>query len=205
MRGKFIVIDGGNGAGKDTQIALLKKDFPYFVYVREMGGTPLGKYIREALFHEAVGAISTPAEFFLVLADRAQNMEENVRPALEAGKVVISNRSWFSAFAYQLYGRDNLELKPLMQACLDYIYRNTPLDLAIVLDVSIEVGRQRQRAGGILDTMEKAPNETHERIHKGFLEVAKTMPQAKVIDANRPVDEVYKDIKAAVEECLKKA
>ncbi len=205
-KGKFIVIEGGDGAGKDTQIELLKKDFPDFVYTRETGGTRLGQYVRQALFHEAAGEVTIPAEFFLVLADRAQHVEEVVRPSLDAGKTVLSNRSWLSTFAYQLYGREYLELKPLMQECLNFIYRGCPIDLAIVLDIPAEAGMQRQKdAGKVLDTMERQPVELHQRVRQGFLEIAKEVPAALVIDANRSVEEVYKDVKAAIEECLKRA
>ena len=202
-RGVFIAIEGGDGAGKDTQIELLKKDFPEFVFTRETGGTRLGQYIRQALFHEVAGEVSMPAEFFLVLADRAQHAVEVVRPALEGGKVVLSNRLWLSAFAYQLYGRRMLDRKPLMQDCLEFVYRGCPLDLVIVLDIPAEVGMERQKeAGKVLDLMERQPLELHKRVRQGFLETAATLPQAKVIDANRPVEEVYKDVKAAVEEAL---
>jgi dTMP kinase len=206
MHGKFIVIEGGDGAGKDTQIALLKKDFsgPSFVYTRETGGTPLGQYIRQALFHEAAGTVSIPAEFFLVLADRAQHVEEVVRPSLESGKNVISNRSWLSTYAYQLYGREYLTLTPLMKECLEFVYTGCPLDLAIVLDIPAEVGMQRQKvAGKVLDIMERMPLSLHERVRQGFLEVAKTLPQANVIDANRSVEAVYADVKKAVEDILR--
>jgi len=204
IRGKFIVIEGGDGAGKDTQIELLKKDFPDFVFTRETGGTPLGQYVRQALFHEAAGPVSLPAEFFLVLADRAQHVEEIVRPALTAGRTVLSNRLWLSAVAYQLYGRQMLELMPLFKESIDWIYRGCPLDLAIVLELPAEVGMQRQKvAGKVLDTMERQPLELHERVRKGFLETAATLPQAKIIDANRRVEEVYKDVKAAVESVIR--
>ncbi len=203
MKGKFIVIEGGDGAGKDTQIELLKKDFPDAVYTRETGGTPLGKYIRQALFHEAAGEVSMPAEFFLVLADRAQHVVEVVRPALSAGKTVISNRLWLSMLAYQLYGRNTLELKPLMDECLKFVYGDCAIDLAVVLDIPPEVGMQRQKeAGKVLDTIERMPVEFHARVRQGFLDAAKTLPGAKVIDAARSVDEVYKDVKAAVEKTL---
>lgn len=206
QRGIFIAIEGGDGAGKDTQIELLKKDFPDFVFTRETGGTQLGQYIRQALFHEAAGNVSIPAEFFLVLADRAQHVQEVVRPALEIGKNVISNRLWLSMYAYQLYGRETLELKPLAEQCLKYVYGDCTLDLAIVLDVPAEVGANRQKeAGKVLDLMERQPLELHERVRQGFLQTAKEMPQAVVIDANRPVEEVYADVKAAVEKVLPKA
>ena len=202
-RGKFIVIEGGDGAGKDTQIELLKKDFPNFVYTRETGGTRVGQYIRQALFHEAAGPLSVPAEFFLVLADRAQHVVEVVRPALEAGKHVVSNRSWFSTLAYQLYGREYLHVKPLMMQCLDLVYGDCQIDLAIVLDIPAAVGMERQRAAGkVLDTNERLPIAFHERVRQGFLDAAAEYPFATLIDANRPVEQVYVDVKAAVENCI---
>src|SRR6185437_15520754 len=73
MKGKFIVIEGGDGAGKDTQIELLKKDFPDFVYTREPGGTPLGKVLREMVLHKSYGELPLLTEAFLFLADRAQH------------------------------------------------------------------------------------------------------------------------------------
>jgi dTMP kinase len=205
MKGTFIAIEGGDGAGKDTQIELLKKDFPDFVYTRETGGTRVGQYIRQALFHEAAGELTNQAEFFLVLADRAQHAEEVIRPALREGKTIISNRLWLSMYAYQLYGRKMLDLKVLAKECLDYIYKDAPLDLVIVLDVPAEVGMGRQKeAGKVLDTMERQPLELHERVRQGFLQTAKELPQAVVIDANRPVEEVYADVKREVEKAINK-
>lgn len=207
MRGKFIVIEGGDGAGKDTQIEMLKRDFSgsNFVYTKEVGGTPLGQYIRQALFHEAAGDVSVLAEFFLVQADRAQHVHEVVRPALLAGKTVISNRSWLSAFAYQIYGRDHMELEPMFKTGIDLIYEGCPLDLALVLDVPAAVGMDRQKiAGKTLDTMEKMPISLHERVRDGFLKLAEEIPQAQVIDATRTPDEVYVEVKQAVEAILAK-
>ncbi len=204
MQGKFIVIEGGDGAGKDTQIELLKKDFPDFVYTREPGGTPLGKELREIVLHEKYGSLPLLTEAFLFLADRAQHAAELVAPALAAGKSVISNRSWVSMMAYQIYGRNQPELKPIVEASVAEIYKNAPIDLAIILDLPSEVGLHRQReAGKAFDVMEQMSLEDRTKIRDGFLETAKTLPQAKVIDANRPVEEVYKDVKAAVEAVLK--
>lgn len=204
MQGKFIVIEGGDGAGKDTQIELLKRDFPDFVYTREPGGTALGKVLREMVLHESYGSLPVLTEAFLFLADRAQHVSELVAPALREGKSVVSNRSWISMMAYQIYGRDHFELKPIVEAAVAEIYREVPIDLAIILDVSPEVGLRRQKEmGKQFDVMESMPLEARERICKGFLETAKTIPQAKVIDANRSVEEVYTDVKAAVESAIK--
>ena len=111
MKGKFIVIEGGDGAGKDTQIELLKKDFPDFIYTREPGGTPLGKVLREMVLHKSYGELPLLTEAFLFLADRAQHVAEVVAPALAADKTVVVNRSWVSMMAYQVYGREQFFLK----------------------------------------------------------------------------------------------
>lgn len=203
MQGTFIVIEGGDGAGKDTQIELLKRDFPNFVYTREPGGTALGKVLREIVLHEKYGALPLLTEAFLFLADRAQHASELVAPALADGKTVVSNRSWVSMVAYQVYGRNQPELKPIVEASVAEIYRNAPIALAIILDLPPEVGIERQKAAGkAFDVMEQFSVEMRGKVRDGFLAVAKTLPQAKVIDANRSVEEMYKDIKAAVESAL---
>lgn len=205
-KGKFIVIDGGDGAGKDTQIELLKKDFPQFIYTREPGGTPLGKVLREMVLHESYGALPLLTEAFLFLADRAQHTSELVAPALAEGKTVVSNRSWISMVAYQICGRNQPELRPIVDASVREIYRNAPINLAVILDLAPEIGIERQKAAGKqFDVMEQMSLESRTNIRNGFLDLAKTLPQAKVIDANRSVEEVYKDVKAAVEESLKRA
>ncbi len=200
MKGTCIVIEGGDGAGKDTQIELLKKDFPDFVYTREPGGTPLGKVLREIVLHEKYGSLPLLTEAFLFLADRAQHVAEVVLPAIASGKTVISNRSWISMVAYQIYGRDQHELRPIVDASVARIYRDSPINLAVVLDLSPEVGIERQRAAGKkFDVMEQMPLEARTKVREGFLAVAQSLPQAKVIDASRSIEEVYKDVKAAVE------
>jgi dTMP kinase len=202
-KGKYIVIEGGDGAGKDTQIALLQETFPDFVYTREPGGTPLGKELREMLLHGSKGAISLPAELFLFLADRAQHVEEVIKPALAEGKVVVSNRSWISFLAYQVYGREQLDWKPLIEQSLQKIFETCPLDLAVVLTVPLAVGRERQRAmGKIPDTMESMPDASHERIRQAFLTIASELPHARVIDASKTKEEVRSEVKAAIQAIL---
>lgn len=204
MAGKFIVIEGGDGAGKDTQIELLKKDFPDFIYTREPGGTALGKVLREMVLHESYGSLPLLTEAFIFLADRAQHVSELVSPKLSEGSSVVSNRSWISMMAYQVYGRGQFELKPIIEASLGEIYKNAPIDLAIVLDLPPEIGIERQKAAGkAFDVMEQMPLQVRAKIRDGFLEVAKNLSQAKVIDANRSVEEVYKDVKEAVELVLR--
>lgn len=203
-RGKFIVIEGGDGAGKDTQIELLKKDFPDFVYTREPGGTPLGKVLREMVLHESYGALPLYTEAFLFLADRAQHAAEIIAPALAAGKSVVTNRSWISMLAYQVYGREQYNLKPVVESAVAAIFNDSPLDLAVVLDIDSPTGVARQRATGkVFDVMENMDLVARDRVRQGFLETAKTLPQAIVIDASRSIEAVYVDVKAAIENCIK--
>jgi len=201
MRGKFIVIEGGDGAGKDTQIELLKKEFngEKFLYTREPGGTALGKELRDILLHEKYGQLPLLTETFLFLADRAQHIAEVVEPALTKGVHVISNRSWVSMVAYQIHGRDLQHLAPLVEQAVSVIYKDTPPDLALILDLPPELGIERQRAAGKeFDVMESMSLEARGKVRGGFLTVAKTLKQAKVIDASRPIEEVYKDVKKAI-------
>lgn len=200
-KGTLILIEGGDGAGKDTHVNRLQellKDREV-VFTREPGGTHLGKTLREMLLHASHGPISLPAELFLFMADRAQNMEETIKPALRAGKVVVSNRSWVSFIAYQIYGREQYDWEPLLREGISKLYEGVTVDLAIILDVPIAVGRERQKAmGKIPDTMESMIDAAHERIQKAYVSIAKTIPSAVVIDASKPVEEVWEEVKAAV-------
>jgi dTMP kinase len=205
MKGKFIVVEGGDGAGKDTQIELLKKDFPDFLYTREPGGTPLGKILREMVLHESYGKLPLLTEAFLFLADRAQHVSEVVRPAIVDGDTVVSNRSWISMIAYQVHGRNQPNLAPIVKAAVLEIYKYAMPDLAIILDLPPEVGLERQKAQGKnFDVMESMSPEARGRIRDSFVESGKKLPFAKLIDANRVVEEVYKDVKRAIEEILNK-
>lgn len=200
-RGRFILVEGGDGAGKDTHVERLKallKDTPA-VFTREPGGTPLGKTLREMLLHGSHGPISLPAELLLFLGDRAQHVEEVIKPALAEGKVVVSNRSWLSFLAYQIYGREQYGWKTLVEMVLEKVYGEVPPDLVVLLDVPQEVGKERQRAmGKIPDTMEQMTADTHSRIREAYLAIAAQQPKAVVIDANRPVDAVWEDVKREV-------
>ena len=201
MKGKLILIEGGDGAGKDTQIERLKdllKD-KATVFTREPGGTVLGKTLREMLLHNSHGPVCLPAEIFLFLGDRAQHIEEVVRPALAEDKIVVSNRSWVSFLAYQIYGRNLMDWKELVEAALKKIYKDISPDLVIVLDIAPEMGKQRQHAmGKIPDIMESMSGDAHDRIRSAFISIAHTLPTAVVIDASRPVDAVWEDVKTQV-------
>src|SRR3989344_5309862 len=110
MRGKFIVFEGGDGSGKSTFVERLKKEYPNFVYTQDPGGTGLGEQIRTLLMSDKTSGIDVRAELLLFLASRAQMVSEEIRPALENGKTVISNRFVLSSIASQIYCRERPEL-----------------------------------------------------------------------------------------------
>jgi dTMP kinase len=203
--GKYIVIEGGEGAGKDTHVEHLRREFgdKNFVYTREPGGTELGKTLRKMLLHNSHGEIKLPAELLLFLADRAQHVEEVIKPAIKSGKHVISNRSWISFLAYQIYGRGQFDWEPLVNEILKKVFGGCPTDLAIILDVPYEIGHARMvKMGKLFDTMESMSKENHERIRKAFLGIAAQLPQAVVVDASRPETQVWSDVQKAVQSVL---
>src|SRR3989344_5996221 len=153
-KGAFIVIDGGDGAGKDTQIARIKNFFcgPVDVlFTREPGGTAIGKQLRKVLLSSENTALSPETELLLFSAARAQFMKEIVIPALKAGRNVVTNRFDSSTAAYQIYGRQRAHLRPLFasinalaltDATTGTIYRP---DLYILLDVLPKTGIIRKK------------------------------------------------------------
>lgn len=198
-KGAYIVVEGGEGAGKDTQVALLREYLrgEEFVFTREPGGTALGKELRAMLLQATV---ALPTEIFLFLADRAQHAEEIIFPALAEGKTVVSNRSWPSFIAYQIHGRQQPEWEPFLREAIVRVYKDAPIDLMILLDVDPSVGRARKlEAGTPLDAIEQAGLEMHERVRTSYLALAKELPGAVVIDANRPKDAVWTDVFGAVQ------
>lgn len=205
MNGKYIVLEGGEGAGKDTHIEKLRQEFgdKNFVYTREPGGTELGKALRNMLLHNSHGEVKLPAELLLFLADRAQHVEEVIKPGLKTGKHVISNRSWVSFLAYQIYGRRQHDWEPLVVEFLKKIFEGYPTDLVLVLDVPYEIGHGRMvKMGKLFDTLENMPQTSHERIRQAFLSLARELPQARVIDASRPVEEVWAKVRSAVQSVI---
>jgi|SRR5579859_6050554 len=203
MRGKFIVIEGGDGAGKDTQIDLLKKDFAGggFVYTRDPGGTALGTKLREIVQYGE--NVAKEAELLLFLASRAQLVSEVVRPNIERGVNVVCNRFDYSTIAYQIYGRERLQLKSFLVEASTFARGDTVPDLVVLLDVVPEVALARLAQRDEKPTrFEQEKLDFHKRVRQGYLESTKAFPHVVVVDAGRPIGEVYKDVRAAVEKTL---
>jgi len=198
-RGYFVTFEGAEGAGKSTQIrnavAFLKKKGYSVVMLREPGGTSISEAIRNILLDKNNKEMSYVTELLLYLAARAQLVHEKILPALKEGKVVICDRFEDSTRAYQGYGR-NLSLEAIEEA--NKLVRGTlKPDLTFVLDVDIARGLKR---GGRHDRIEREALSFHERVRRGFLELAKKEPKRMVVlDTSKPIEWVSKKVRERFE------
>lgn len=202
QRGFFIVFEGGEGAGKSTQVRLLTEWLRSrgltVAVTREPGATNVGAQVR-ALLLDPANRVSRRAEALLYAADRADHVEHVIRPALERGEVVISDRYIDSSLAYQGAGRD-LTIDDIARIS-QWATNGLVADLTVLLDVPPDTGLGR--AGAQPDRIESEPAEFHERVRNGFRELAARHPRRYlVIDATLPVDEVAEQVRARVTRVL---
>lgn len=201
-RGKFITLEGGEGCGKSTQAKRLKEALEASgvetVFTREPGGTPLAEEIRRLIKDQDEDAPCAASELLLFLAARAQLVRKVIRPALERGAWVVSDRFSDSTFAYQGYGR-GIDLK-LLETANGFACDELKPDLTLLLDVSPEVARVRMRGREAAtateaDRIERAGEDFHRRLREGFLELARReKDRIVVIDANGSVEEVWNEV-----------
>lgn len=201
-KGLFITLEGADGCGKTTQLNLLKEYLTSrgyeIVVTREPGGKGLGEKLREILLNYD-GEVSDRCEAFLYLADRAQNIDTIIKPAINSGKIVLCDRHTDSSVAYQGYGReqniDNINM--LNELAVNGVHP----DLTIVFDIDTETSMER--VGAEKDRLESAGIEFHRRVRNGYLEIAKKNPQRiKVVDASQTIEDVQRDVIKIVEEVL---
>jgi dTMP kinase len=202
--GIFIAFEGGEGSGKSTQATRLRdwfveRDFDV-VLTREPGGTDLGSQLRRVLLDKGTGAVAPRAEALLYAADRAEHVHSVVRPALNRGSVVISDRYVDSSIAYQGSGRI-LPSEDVLRVSRWATEGLIP-DLTILLDVPSAVGLARC---GTLDRLESEPLDFHERVRRSFLQLATVEPDRYfVVDATGTPEEVANQIHTRFEELIAK-
>jgi dTMP kinase len=200
----FFSIDGGDGTGKSTQAALLAEwlsDRGHEVLTcRDPGSTPLGEAVRELLLHRHDLRIDRRSEMLLFMAARAQLVEELIRPALDQGKTVISDRYLLATVVYQGHA-GGLDVPSLWEVGGVATGGLQP-DLTIVLDLPAEIAAARLQ--GELDRMEQQGDAFHERVRQGFLlEAARQPDRIVVVNAARDIDQIQADIRQAVERFLR--
>ncbi|MBE9165578.1 dTMP kinase [Tychonema sp. LEGE 06208] len=205
MKGKFIVFEGGEGAGKTTQMQRLIHWLQSSCYLkvglvatREPGGTELGKQLRHLLLKQDSGElVSEMAELLMYAADRAQHVETFLKPELSKGTIVLCDRFTDSTIAYQGYGR-GLKLN-LIKQLNEIATGGLQSDLTLWLDIDVEAGLARVRARGERDRMEQADLNFHRLVQQGFGELAEEHKSRIVrINGDRSEDEVAQEIQAIV-------
>ncbi|CAB4798589.1 MAG: dTMP kinase [Actinobacteria bacterium] len=197
--GRYIALEGSEGCGKSTQAAWLAADLNA-VLTREQGGTAIGQLIRGILLDPANTSLDHRAEALLNAADRAQHIGELIAPALDAGTHVVSDRSVYSTLAYQGYGR-RLPLEEL-RSINDWAVRGRWPELAILLEVDPVALDERTRLR-TKDRFERETKRFHDRVRKGFAELAAAEPDRwVVIDANATPAVVRRRIRTAVRKRL---
>ena len=204
-QGVFITFEGGEGAGKSTQLRRLADRLRGIgrevVATREPGGSPGAEALREMVVSGSVDRWSPLAEVLIFYAARADHLERTVRPALDRGAVVVSDRFADSSRAYQ--GAGGGVDGALLDALETAVVGATPPDLTLILDLPVEAGLQRAAARGGDDRFEQKGAAFHERLRQAFRQIAAEHPaRCKVIDASRSPDEVATDIWAAVQPVL---
>ncbi len=199
-KGTFIAFEGGEGTGKSTQSQLLAKwleqEGETVVLSREPGGTELGKDLRKILLGHETGAISPRAEALLYAADRAHHVFSVIRPGLDRGDVVITDRYFDSSAAYQGAGRvlNPSEVARISRWATESLYPT----LTILIDVPATIGLGRLKSR---DRLEAEPTEFHERVRQEFLQIAMMDPERYlVVDGTQTVEEIHAEIIARVAE-----
>ena len=192
--GRFIVLEGGDGVGKTTQVALLSAWFDAIglphISTREPGGTPVGEAIREVVLGRRELDMPAESELLLILAARAAFVRDVVRPALADGKTVLADRFSLSTLAYQGYGR-GLDLDRVRDGIRIATDGLVP-DLYLVLDLSVEEGQDRQRRDRAeADRIEKEGKGFREAVRDGYLALAESETGVEVLSARGTPDEVH--------------
>ena len=200
--GFFITFEGIEGSGKTTQINLLADHLQnkgYDVLVsREPGGTALGEKIRQLLLDPQYDSMDYRTEILLYAADRAQHVKEKIKPALEQGKIVISDRFADSNLAYQAAGR-GLDYEMVYQIN-DWVIDSTWPDLTLLLDIDIKEGLKRARALSLDaagDRLEREVDDFHQRVRDAYLKMA-AAERFVLVDAGGSKEEVQEDIKKII-------
>jgi dTMP kinase len=200
-RGLFLSLDGLDGTGKSTQHLLLvewlRSTGRTVVACVDPGGTPLGQELRQVLKHGRHD-LSTACEALLFMASRAQLVAEVIRPALDAGQVVVSDRFLLANVVYQGHA-GGLDVDLMWQAGRLSTGGLEP-DLTLILDLPVELALQRR--GRPADRLESRPPDYHERVRQGFLLEARRRPNVVVLDARPGVEEVQAALRSQVEKVL---
>lgn len=203
--GRFITLEGLEGSGKSTQIALLREHLVAkgrtVLVTREPGGTPLAERLREVVLRAGDETLSAQSELLVMFAARSVHLDSLVRPALARGDWVLCDRFTDATYAYQGAGRGIADEQIRVLEAI--VQRGLKPDLTLLLDVPLEIGLERarlRRGAAAADRFEREGREFFERVRARFLAIARAEPnRVRVIDANQPPDRVARAIAHEVE------
>jgi dTMP kinase len=197
----FITLEGPDGSGKTVQakrlVEYLEGGPRPVLLTREPGGTAIGDQIRQVLMALDNRQMDPRTEFLLFTASRSQLVKEVIRPHLESGGVVVSDRYYDSSFAYQGYGH-GLPLDDL-RAITAFATGGLAPDLTLLIDLPSDVGLERRKSGGQWNRLDAYDPGFHLRVRQGYLAMAQAEPARwRVVNGNRPPDEVQAELRLAV-------
>ncbi len=196
-KGRFITVEGGEGAGKSSNLAyiqsLLEVAGKQVLFTREPGGTPLGEAIRELLLGHKHTGMADDTELLLMFAARAEHLQQKILPALEQGIWVLCDRFTDASFAYQGAGRG---LSHEKIANLErFVQGSLRPDLTLLLDLPVETGLQRAGQRSEPDRFESEQRDFFEKVRAGYLQIAAREPdRVKVVDASPALESVQSQI-----------
>ena len=207
MSGKFITIEGTEGAGKSTNLSSIEKvlnDFDIsYIVTREPGGTAVGEELRSVLLKNESINISGQTELLLMFASRMQHINDVIKPALKLNKWVICDRFTDASYAYQGYGRQlNLSFISSLE---NLVHPDLQPDLTLILDVPVNIAMGRVYNRGNLDRFEKEDVAFFNRVRAGYKEIAKNnIDRCREIDASRDLAEVQAEVMQIIRDFCKK-
>lgn len=205
-RGKFITIEGQDGAGKTTNIqhinGFLQNNNIDVVLTREPGGTELGEQLRQLLLSQQQYKVADYAELLMIFAARAQHIEQLVSPALEQGKWVLCDRFTDATYAYQGGGRE-LPVEEI-QYLEQMVQKDLRPDLTILLDLPVNIGEQRAGERSEPDRFEIEKQQFKQKVREYYLSIAKSQSdRVKLVDASQSIDAVKSQIDTVLNEFMK--
>ncbi len=197
VRGKFITLEGIEGAGKSSCMAVVKDVLLTAGYevllTREPGGTPLGEAIRELLLGHKHSGMADDTELMLMFAARAENLHNRIKPALQSGQWVLCDRFTDATYAYQGGGR-RLDTRRIEQL-EDWVQQGLKPDLTLLLDLPVATGMKRAGKRSLPDRIERETNSFFQRVREAYLAVAAAEPErVKIIDASKEFSAVADQI-----------
>jgi dTMP kinase len=202
MIGKFITVEGIEGAGKTTcmQVVteIIKNQGITAIHTREPGGTDLGEDLRNLLLGHKHTGMSDDAELLMMFAARAEHIAQKIQPALDDGQWVLCDRFTDATYAYQGYGR-GISLEKI-SGLENWVQGKLRPDLTLLMDLPVEVGMERAGKRSAPDRFESEAWDFFERIRQGYLSIAAEQPsRVKVIDASQDLSDVQEQVRAAIE------